>query len=47
MEAIKNKWVVKERKIRKEDKPVVQADKPLHSPVYKASRIKTLSGVRK
>jgi hypothetical protein len=48
MEAIPNKWIVKERKPAKEPvKEEAKADKPLHSPVYKASRIRTLSGVRK
>ena len=50
MEAIKNKWIVKEiKQKRTKAKTPVSDDtpKPLHSPVYKASRIRTLSGVRK
>lgn len=47
MEAIKNKWEVKERKKKEVSKEAPSADRPLYTPVSKASRIKTLSGVRK
>ena len=47
MEAIKNKWEVKERKKKEVSKEAPSADRPLYTPVSKATRIKTLSGVRK
>lgn len=47
MERIANKWVAKEPRPKKEEPKEAPQDKPLYNPVCKASRIRTLNGVRK